>query len=160
VARSTALTRQERAVIAEAKIRGAERAAAELIGLRAREVRANFVATFPHLNQPQYLGAIDQYFKALRREELIQEGIEELVEEKGAGAVRPLMWEAASKAARTVQQLGAELGLGPQSEARLRLLRAQAFGTELETAELADLAAEGHALRVDGTVEEEPNGDA
>lgn len=114
------------------------------ITARAQLVHAELLTVVPYLAEPKFAPAVDRYLKAAAREALLHEHIERLCAEKGPGAVPARVWEQATAAARLASKLGSDLGLDPIGHARIRALSAGAEATE---ASLADLAAEGRAIR-------------
>ena len=111
---------------------------------KAEHVRATLLEVAPWLDEPAYAPAVARFLRAEARALLLHEHITRTAEEKGTAAVPSRTWEQATAADRLAAQLGNVLGLDPLGKARLQSLAA---GTELTVRSLADLAAEGAAIR-------------
>ena len=102
-----------------------ERAIAE----RAEQVHGELLEHAPYLAEPRFIPAVNRYLHAASREALLDEYIQRLSAEKGAGAVPARVWEQATAAARLAAKLGSDLGLDPIGHARIRALSAGAEAT-------------------------------
>lgn len=111
---------------------------------RAEQVHAELLTVAPYLAEPKFLPAASRYLQAAAREALLHQHIVTLSDEKGPGAVPARVWEQATAAARLAAKLGSDLGLDPIGHARIRAL---SVGAEATEASLADLTAEGRAIR-------------
>jgi hypothetical protein len=111
-----------------------ERAIAE----RAQLVHASLLEVAPWCAEDRYLPSIDRYLKATARETLAHDAL------MAGGKISPRLLETATAAARLAWSMGDQLGLTPAGHARLRMLTA---GGEHAEASLADLAAQGRAIR-------------
>lgn len=114
------------------------------IAERAELVHGQLLQHAPYLAEPKFLPAADRYLKAAAREALLHAHIERVSADKGPGAVPARVWEQATAAARLAAKLGSDLGLDPIGHARIRALSA---GADVSEASLADMAAEGKAIR-------------
>jgi hypothetical protein len=114
------------------------------IAERAELVHAQLLEYAPYLDEPRFMPACQRYLDAAARESLLNGHIQAVAAEKGTGAVATRVWEQATAAARLAAKLGSDLGLDPIGHARIRALSSGAAASE---ASLADLAAEGRAIR-------------
>jgi hypothetical protein len=127
---------------------------------RAGVVHSALLEHAPYLSEPRFIPAVDRYLRAAAREALLHDYIQDVAAEKGAGAVPSRVWEQATAATRLAAKLGSGLGLDPIGHARIRSLSSGAAESEQS---LADLAAEGRAIRerreaaqtIDTTAEEQ-----
>lgn len=118
-----------------------ERAIAE----RAEVVHAELLTVAPYLDEPRFIPAVSRYLSAASREVLLDEYVQRVTAEKGAGAVPAKVWEQVTAAARLAAKLSSDLGLDPIGHARIRALSVGAEATEQS---LGELAAEGRAARL------------
>jgi hypothetical protein len=120
-----------------------ERAIAE----RAEVVHDELLLHAPYLDEERFIPAVERYLKAAAREVLLDEYVQRVTAEQGAGAVPAKVWEQVTAAARLAAKLGSDLGLDPIGHARIRALSGAAGAAE-SSASLADLAAEGKRIRL------------
>ena len=111
----------------------------QAIAERAKDVHARLLEIVPWCNEPQYAPSVSRYLEATAREQLAHEALT-----TGAAKLSPRLLEAATSAARLSWVMADQLGLTPAGHAKLKLLAAGAIDAE---ASLADLAAEGQAIR-------------
>jgi hypothetical protein len=115
------------------------------IAERAKVVHSELLTHAPYLAEERFIPAVNRYLTAAAREALLDEHIQRLCAEKGAGAVPARVWEQATASARLAAKLGSDLGLDPIGHARIRAL---SVGAEASAASLSDLAAEGRQARL------------
>lgn len=120
-----------------------ERAIAE----RAELVHASLIEYAPYLDEPRFAPALARYLRAAARESLLDEHIQRVCDESGAGAVALRAWEMVTACSRLAAKLGSDLGLDPIGHAKIRALSGAAGAAE-SSASLADLAAEGKRVRL------------
>ena len=114
------------------------------IATRAKQVHEELLTVAPYLDEDKFIPAVKRYLAAAAREALLDDYIRTVSAEKGPGAVSSRTWEQATAAARLAGKVASDLGLDPLGHARIRALTAGAANSE---ATLADLAAEGRAVR-------------
>lgn len=105
---------------------------------RAELVHDHLLEVCPWLSAPHFAPAVLRYAQATAREQLAHEGL------MASSRLSPRLLEAATAAARLAWQMADALGMTPAGHARLKMLVA---GGEHAEASLADLAAEGRAVR-------------
>lgn len=115
-----------------------------VIAARAVEVHEDLIAHAPWLAEDHFLPAVARYLDAAATESLLMDHVRAVSEAQGVGKVPSRTWEQLTAARRLAAKLGADLGLDPIGHARLRAVAAQAEGA---IQSLADLAAQGAAIR-------------
>lgn len=129
------------------------------IAERAELVHADLLAVAPYLDEARFAPALVRYLRAAARESLLDEYVQRVCAEQGAGAVPARVWEQATAAARLAAKLGSDLGLDPIGHARIRALSGAAGAAEA-SASLTDLAAEGKRIRLAAEARMAAGGDA
>jgi hypothetical protein len=117
------------------------------IAARAEVVHSELLLHAPYLDEERFIPAVQRYLSAASREVLLDEYVQRVTAEKGAGAVPAKVWEQVTAAARLAAKLGDDLGLSPIGHARIRALSAGAGASEA-SASLAGLAEEGRKIRL------------
>lgn len=114
------------------------------IEAKAAEVRTRLFGLAPWLANEAFVPAVARFLRAEAREILLHQHIVETVATDGVDAVPQRVWEAANAAANVAIKASSVLGLDASSYARLR---ATTLGGDVAEQSLADLVAEGAAIR-------------
>lgn len=90
-----------------------------VIDERAKDVLAKLEEIAPHLAQPLFDAALRRYLRVEARALLVSDHIFKVVEESGVEAVRPYLWDVATRADTLAQKAAQDLGLDPAGHARI-----------------------------------------
>lgn len=100
------------------------------IAERAVEVKTRILELAPWVDKDVFIPAVARYMRAEARELLLHDFITDVAVRKGVGAVPQRLWEQATAATNAAGKAAADLGLTPQSYARLRATTGHAAATE------------------------------
>lgn len=111
-----------------------------IVAERVAEVHAHLLTVAPYLDVDVFLPQVNRYLRAAAIESLL----DDYVVAKGIEACAPRMIEQLHTARRLARDMAIELGLSPRGRAELATL---IFGAERAEQDIADLRAEGAAIR-------------
>jgi hypothetical protein len=111
-----------------------------------QEIAPHLFELAPWLDRPEFAHGVARFLRVEALSLLAFRAIERIATDEGAENVPRKLWEAHNAAANTAMRQASLLGLDPTS--RARLAAALAVSGDASIANLANLAAEGRAIRV------------